>query len=406
MHHPDLPVTEAREPQRSAFISRRDFLGAASGAAAVAALAAVAPAMGAGRGIRLASAGAGTVTCTGTVAPSKLGIQAWTIVELWEADASQFRRLVASMGYRYVERAFGYGGYASGGSASATPQQLKKVLDDTGLWCCGGHDNGLWPYNDAQFKQTVEGALILGQPYIGANPSYPTTVAGCKQFAETMYRALAVARSMGFKGSLYTHFDTGSMPPLSDDPSKRSINVILESTSPDVWNPELDTQHAQEQIGSVAAVIELVRSYPGRFRMLHMKDGTPPPGPHATPFGLGTWGEADSSNPKQLPHAGFQELLTAEVETQYWDEALLIAETDPPTEGITYAEDYFRGMNGLTFQYSAPTRTGCSPSGATIAPPVHQTAPAKHKAHKKARHKKHRRSRRRRRDARRQGFAG
>ncbi len=406
MQQLDVAMSPATEKlRRPGAISRRDFLGTAGGAALAAALASTGAAIGAPYTVTSRATAAAGAMCTGVVPRSKLGYQLYTSAALWLTDMPACLQLLASIGYTSVERFAGYGGLVSpsGGSVSATPQQFKQQLNANGLWCSGGHDNGLWPYDATQFKQTVEGAQIIGQPYIGANPtSYPTTVTGCKQFAETMYKELAIARSMGFKGSIYTHFDFGSLQPLTDDRSQRAINVILENTTRDVWNPQLDTEHALQQLGSIAAVLALVRKYPGRFSLIHMKDGTAPvqvPGNPAdteysgaaTEFGYGDWGRADPSDPKGRPHAGFQDLLAVLAETQDWNDVLLIAESDGSPSGADYGTLYYRGMNGLRFRYTPRQGSGCLGSSATKPPTkgnthhTHHTHQTHHKKRKKRR---------------------
>jgi hypothetical protein len=364
---------------------------------------------------------------------SKLGYITYTSAALWLTDMPLCVELLAKIGYAYIERfgtegggppsPVGYGGMVgpSGTTVAATPKQLKQVLDANGMWCSGGHDAGVWPYDENAFKQTVEAVLILEQPYIGSNPTFPTTVASCKQFAETMYKEVAVAKSMGFLGSIYSHFDlNGSLHPLTDDPSQTALDVIVQNTTGDVWNPEVDTEHALQMLGSIPAVLALVRRYPGRFHCLHMKDGTTPvelPGVPlqqtestgaSTEFGYGDWAKADPSDPKGRPHAGFQDLLTALADSGDWTDSrpLLIAEMDGSPTGLDYAELYYPGMNGLQFKYNARSGSGCSTSGATTTPAKHGTSSARHKKRKKAHHKKSTKSRRPRRDAGQSGFTG
>lgn len=381
------PTAEAElDPGR---FSRRDFLGTAGGTTLAAVLGSAGLAAGAsylGGPIPPAAASA---TCTGVVPRSKLGFITYTSAALWLTDMPLCVAELAKIGFPYIERfgteaggppnPAGYGGMVSpsGMTVAATPQQLKQVLDAHGMWCSGGHDAGVWPYDATQFRATVEGALTLKQPYIGSNPTFPTTVAGCMQFADTMYMELEIARKMGFKGSIYSHFDlNGSLHPLTDDPSQTALDVIVKNTTSQVWNPELDTEHALQMLGSIDAVLALVRRYPGRFRLFHMKDGTTPvqlPGVPlqdtestgvSTEFGLGDWGKADPSDPQGRPHAGFQDLLSAVAESGDWTTTrpLLIAEMDGSPTGLDYAELYYPGMNGLKFQYTPSSGSRCAGS--------------------------------------------
>jgi hypothetical protein len=343
----------AQDTDSSAF-SRRRFLSLLGGTAAAVAVAGSGSAL-AGRG----PAPAPLSECTGVVRREKIGIQLWTCLGLYEADMQETLSLLASIGYQFVEYAIGFGS-VTGSSAKA----FRKALDDNGLWCNGGHTNGLWPYNQVALQQTINDALVVGQRNLGFNQGVPTTVSDCKKYADNAHRAHALARKMGFKGSLYQHFESADWAPLKDAPKLRAIDVIMKHTTADVWNAQLDTAHSLMPLGSVGAVLRYVRTYPGRFPSYHMKDGTPPimlpdgsfqPVPlEPVPFGGGDWGRPDIADPNGRPHAGFQDLLTAVRETQKWDDVLLLAEADGTQAScFDYAVPAYRGLNGLHFTYRA-----------------------------------------------------
>ena len=325
-------------------LSRRGFLGAVGGAIG---------------GLALASAGvaaaSGTHTATGIVTRDKLGIQLWTCLAEYVADAPETLSLIAKMGYGYVEYAFGYGSLKDA-------KAFRKALDDTGLWCNGGHDLSPYPYNDKAWKQHVEDTLVIGAPYLGHNTTFPSTYSECMKYVDAVHKGHEVARRMGFTGSLYNHMEAAQWAKLNDRPSTFAVEVVLKNTSHDVWNAELDTAHALAPLGSIGAVIAMLRKHPGRFPFVHMKDGIAPvfmpDGSYqalplnGTEFGSGDFGQPDPSDPKNRPHAGFQDILTALRETQDWSEVLLIAESDgSQATCVDYAELAFKGLNGLTFPF-------------------------------------------------------
>jgi sugar phosphate isomerase/epimerase len=336
-------------------ISRRGFLGAAGGALAGAALA------------RAGLAGAaGSGTATGVVTQDKLGIQLWTCIAAWEADGPTTLALVAEMGYSYVEYAIGYGSATesdtSSGRLGMGPRAFRKALDDNGLWCNGGHGTSAYPYDDDAWKRYVEDNLIIGSRGLGANTGFPTTKSECMRYVEAVYRAHDVARHMGFKGSQFNHLEAGAWNLLTDEPDTYAWEFMVRHLPRDVWNPELDTDHAYTPLGSIARVIHYIRKYPGRWSLFHMKDGLPnvflPDGswvqsPLApAEFGTGVFGLPDPADPEGRPHAGFQDVLTAIRETQRWNKVLLIAESDQSMATCAdYGELFYKGMNGLTFPY-------------------------------------------------------
>jgi sugar phosphate isomerase/epimerase len=347
-------MTPTRQSETGSF-DRRRFLGLLGGAAAATALL--------GTGSALAGRAPGSARlkeCTDVVRRDKLGIQLWTCLGLYEVDMQETLSLLASIGYEFVEYAIGFGSVAGNGGAKA----FRKALDDNGLWCNGGHTNGLWPYDAETLKQTIHDALIVGQRDLGFNQGVPTTVAACKKYADGANKAHAMARKMGFKGSLYQHFESADWAPLTDAPQLYAIDVIMKHTTADVWNAQLDTAHSLMPLGSVGKVLRYVRKYPGRFPTYHMKDGTPPvmlpdgslqPVPlEPVPFGAGDWGRPDIADPNGRPHAGFQDLLGVVRETQNWDEVLLLAEADgTQVSCLDYALPAYRGLNGLRFTYRA-----------------------------------------------------
>ena len=303
-------------------------------------------------------------TAVGSVPRSKLGIQLWSCLASWEANGPETLEFIAQIGYEYVEFAFGYGSATQSDFSSSRigmdAKGFRKALDAAGLWCNGGHGTSAYPYNDKAWKQYVEDNLIIGSKYLGANTTYPTTSSECMKYVEAVYKAHDVARSMGFTGSQFNHMESAQWNRLTDKPNVYAVEWIMRHTDPHVWNPELDTDHAMQPLGSVGAAIAMVRKWPGRWSLFHMKDGTPdvvlPDGTveQGAPaeFGTGAWGLPDPSSPRKRPHAGFQDMLTAIRETQKWNDVLLIAESDQSMATCAdYAELAYQGLNGLQFPY-------------------------------------------------------
>ena len=335
----------------AADLSRRGFLGAVGGALAGAALAGAGGAFAAGGG-----------TATGTVTRDKLGVQLWSCLAEWMTSGPATLDVIAGLGYSYVEFAFGYGGFTDGfasGGVGATAKSFRKALDDAGLWCNGGHGTSAFPYDDKAWKQYVEDNLVIGTRYLGANATLPATKNECLKYVDAVHKAHDVARRMGHKGSLFNHLEASSWV-KSDVPGKWGVELILERTTPDVWNPELDLDHAYQPLGTVDEVLRYIRKYPGRWEQFHMKDGLPNiPEPDGTwvqgapaEFGTGVFGLPDPADPQNRPHDGFQKALTAIRETQPWPKVLLIAESDQSMATcVDYTTLAYQGLNGLTFPY-------------------------------------------------------
>lgn len=337
-------MTHSLDRVRTTQLSRRGFLGAMGGLAA-------ATAVGGATRATAATHGEGN----GVVTRDKLGVQLWSCLTAWEVDAPEALAIIASTGYAFVEYAFGYG-------SLPTAKAFRKALDDTGLWCNGGHDLSPYPFDDKAWKQHVENSMVIGVRGLGHNTAFPTTVAETMKYVEALHKGHDVARRMGFKGYLYNHMEAGQWNKLTDRPNTYAIELVLQHTTPDVFACELDSAHTLAALGSLNAVNSMIRRYPGRFPLLHMKDGFAPPYlPDGTipvfpvngaEFGTGDFGRPDISDRTGRPHAGFQDLLTAVRESNNWNDVLLLAESDgSQATNFDYTTLAYKGLNNLRFPY-------------------------------------------------------
>jgi sugar phosphate isomerase/epimerase len=352
---------EERGASTNRLFSRREALGLIGGAVAGLSL------IGASGAVALptfgpSTSGAASGTATGKVTQDMLGIQLWTCLAEYLADTPHAFASIAAIGYKYVEYAAGYGNDPASGKPTGDPKTLRKALDDNGLWCIGGHGTSPWPYNDSAWKQYVSENLVIGSRYLGSNVNLPTTKSDCQRYVADVHKAHDVARRMGFKGFLYNHLEKASWVKLDGKGNTWSVEYILEHTSPDVWNAEIDTAHAIYALGTVDAVSNMIRKHPGRLPFVHMKDsfapfrlpdgtllGTPV---NSSPFGGGDFGRPSAQDPQGRPHDGFQTLLTAVRETQDWKHVRLMAEADgSQATCYDYAIPAYQGLNGLTFPY-------------------------------------------------------
>jgi sugar phosphate isomerase/epimerase len=356
---------------RSEQVSRRAFLGIVGGAAAAIGVSGVSAAFA-------KPDGTSGNTAVETVPRSKLGTILYNCQAADVVDGPETLALLAQIGYEYVEASpISYGSVTESDPATGrlgmSPKAFRKSLDDNGLWCIGSQGPSPYPYDDKKWKLWVEDNLIIGSLVLGNNVGFPAKYSNCLRYAEAVHRAHDVASRMGFTGYLYTHLDaagplsflTGTWwGRLTDRPNTFAYEVVLANTDRDIFNLELDCGNAYTALGSVGAVIEQVRRYPGRWPLHHMKDvaplvyapnGTwvPQGGPAVTPeFGAGVFGLPDPSAPMNRPHAGFQDLLTAIRETQDWPNVWLITESNGSQASCAdYAYLSYRGLNGLHFPY-------------------------------------------------------
>lgn len=151
-------------------LSRRDLLKLGVGGLAVSAA-----------GIRWLP---GADCCGGAQKKIPIGLQLYSVREACQKDLPGVLKAVAGMGYEGVEFAGYYGRDA---------KQLRKLLDDNGLKCCGTHISLETLLGDA-LKATVEFNRILGNPYLTVSYMPHTRLASVKVIGETakLYDEIAV----------------------------------------------------------------------------------------------------------------------------------------------------------------------------------------------------------------------
>ncbi|WP_212611453.1 sugar phosphate isomerase/epimerase family protein [Sphingomonas gellani] len=216
----------------------------------------------------------------------RLGIQLYTLMQLLDRDLEGTIAQVAAMGYREVETLGSFGG---------DPVRLREIFDRHGLVSPSQHimPPGLYEVFDAGVAKRIDMATFerefiaafsfdrveglieacaqqakaLGQTYIVWQISWPSqleTRAKIDALVKALNRAADTAHREGFTLAYHNH---------SQEFTKVGTDVpydlILKGTNPDRLKFEMDLAWA------TAAKVDPVgyfRRYPGRFRMVHMKD--------------------------------------------------------------------------------------------------------------------------------------
>lgn len=223
-------------------VLRRDVLKlTAAGAAALAA--------GAGAGKVLAAA---TGTATGARKMIPIGLQLYSVRAECGKDLAGTVAAVAKMGYKGVEFA-GYHG------KSAT--DLRKLLDDNGLVCCGTHTGLNTLLGDALAK-TIEFNKTLGNPFLivpgmGAK-TRQDWLDKAKQFNEISDKVRPQGMWVGY------HNHSAEFKELEGE---KPWDTFFGNTKKDVVM-QFDVGNAK---GSGGDAVEYLKKYPGRALTLHVK---------------------------------------------------------------------------------------------------------------------------------------
>lgn len=231
-------------------VSRRDFIKAA--------------ALGVGAGVagldRLAFSGPSPAA---PVPPKKIpvGVQIYSVRGAAGKDFPGVLEAIAKLGYEGVEFA-GYYGW------EAKPKELRKLLDDNGLKCCGTH-TGLNTITGDALGATAELHAILGNPYLIVPSLVAVDEAGwldlARKFNDILPRAEALGMRIGYHAHAHDFKKMGE---------KTSWEIFFDSTDKRVLM-QMDTGNCLAGGGDPVAML---KKYPGRSLTVHLKEEGGPEG--------------------------------------------------------------------------------------------------------------------------------
>ena len=211
-------------------------------------------------GARLLGAEAAVVRPAGGKKRIPVGLQLYSVRNECGKDKgknlTKVVEAVAKMGYEAVEFA-GYYGWDA--------KDLRKLLDDNGLKCCGTH-TGLGALEGGNFEKTVELHKTLGCKFIivpGMPGKYTKTADGWKEAAKAFNEIAGKLKPMGMYTGYHNHSQefkkmNGSTP----------WEIFFDNTCADVVM-QLDTGNC---MGGKGDPVALLKKYPGRAMTLHMKE--------------------------------------------------------------------------------------------------------------------------------------
>ncbi len=263
--------------------SRRDFLAVSGSAAAMTAAALLVP--------RRAHAGA---------AGFANGIQLYTVNQALAKDARGTLQQLKAIGYSEVEAA-GPAAQPGTGAGPVSMKDFRAMLDAAGLACPSAHLQLTEPDLSPQFADAhtlgahyaVSSVLrkfdpafmkaaraSMNDPSVKAPPVPSVGMDGFKKMAAQMNDVGTKAKAAGLQYAYHNHnFEFEKMPEGSP-----GYEVLLKETDPALVKFEIDCGWM-----TVAGYspVEYFKKYPGRFRMLHIKDFKPVAKPTTELMGSG-----------------------------------------------------------------------------------------------------------------------
>ncbi len=185
-----------------------------------------------------------------------MGLQLYSVREDCARDLPGSLKAIAAMGYDGVEFA-GYYGYAA--------KDLRKLLDDNGLKCCGTHTSLASLLGD-QLAQTVEFNHVLGnkclivpslpEQYRNSNEAWKTTAGLFNQIAGLLQPHDMLT---GYHNHFIEFKPVDGVIPL---------DAFFSNCNPDVVM-QIDLGNAIHGGGDP---IDFLRRYPGRAVTVHLKE--------------------------------------------------------------------------------------------------------------------------------------
>jgi sugar phosphate isomerase/epimerase len=206
-----------------------------------------------------------------------VGLQLYSVRDDMMKDPLGSLTQLANMGYVYVEHA----NYIKGKFYGYAPTEFRKVLDSLGLNMISGHtvmnkQDCVPEKNDFSdsWKKTVEDAAILGQKWVISpwmDESMRKTYDDFKRYMDVFNKCGELCKKSGMKFGYHNH-DFEFSEKLNGE---KIFDIIMKSIHPDLVSMQLDIGNLYNG-GAVA--LDVMKQYPGRFDILHVKDEIPATG--------------------------------------------------------------------------------------------------------------------------------
>lgn len=185
-----------------------------------------------------------------------IGLQVYSVRMDAEKDLAGTLKAIAKMGYDGVDFA-GYYGHAA--------KEVRKMLDDLGLKCCGGH-LGLNTLMGDELKRTVEYQRILGNKYLivpGLPEERRNSRAAWQGTAKLFNEIAEKLRPEGMMTGYHNH--SIEFQPMDGE---MPWDTFFGNTVKDVIM-QLDTGNCMHGKANPAPFLE---KYPGRAITVHLKE--------------------------------------------------------------------------------------------------------------------------------------
>jgi sugar phosphate isomerase/epimerase len=191
-----------------------------------------------------------------------IGFQLYTVRGEFSRDVPGTLKKLADIGYKAVE----FWGYGGGPNVyqKYSAKDLRKMLDEFGLKCCGMHLD-LSALSDANLQQTIENNTVLGSQYLN--------VAGAKDKMKSEKGIAELANLLNQRAKdckPHSMFVGYHAHPCDYEKFKGRFawELLFDQASPEV-NMQMDVGNTLTGKGDPIAML---KEFPARTRTIHLKE--------------------------------------------------------------------------------------------------------------------------------------
>jgi sugar phosphate isomerase/epimerase len=201
----------------------------------------------------------------------RVGVQLYSVREAMGKDPKGSLKKLSDMGYLHVEHA----NYINRKFYGYSAKEFKKLLADLALQMPSGHtvmtaqdwDASKNDFTD-KWKYTIEDAAEVGQRYVISpwlDESLRHDMDGLKRFMDQFNKCGELCKKSGMKFGYHNHnFEFSTKVGDSD-----LYDFILKNTDPELVAQQIDIGN---MLGAGGIALDLLKKYPGRFELMHVKD--------------------------------------------------------------------------------------------------------------------------------------
>jgi sugar phosphate isomerase/epimerase len=244
----------------------------------------------------------------------RVGIQLYTLRRVAANDLAGTLAQLAALGYKEIE----FAGYYN-----QSPAAVRAMLDKHGLTAPSTHV-GI-NVIETSAARLFEDSKTVGHEWITV-PSLPAgrreTVDDWKRIAAQFNKAAEQVKAAGFRFAFHNH--NAELRKIGD---VTGLDILIQETDPALVSYEMDIYWVVNGGGDPLA---LLAKYPGRFKMLHLKDSMGPPDHKMVDVGAGT--------------IDFKTIFAKAKGIEHY-----FVEHDQPADPIASAAASFNYLNSLSF---------------------------------------------------------